>query len=85
VALSAIESLFGYDAAAALGAATVPVRLLNADLHPTNLEAARRHKADIGLAVMPGVGHFLMVEDPDEFDHLLVRAVRELVDLRGKP
>lgn len=78
VALSAIEQLFSYDEAVALAAIKVPVRLLNADKWPTNLEAARRHKPDVELAVMPGVGHFLMAEDPDEFNRLLARAVREL-------
>jgi pimeloyl-ACP methyl ester carboxylesterase len=78
VALSALESLFAYDEATALGAVTVPVRILNADWRSTNLEAARRHKQDVELTVMPRVGHFLMSEDPEEFNRLLARAVREL-------
>jgi pimeloyl-ACP methyl ester carboxylesterase len=78
VALSAIESLFDYDEAAALAAVTVPVRLLNADWRSTDLAAARKYKEDVGLAVMPGVGHFLMAEDPEEFNRLLARAIREL-------
>lgn len=61
---------------ATLAAMSAPVRLINADLYATNLEAARRHKADIGLTVIPGVGHFLMMEDPEEFNRLLARAVR---------
>lgn len=56
----------------------MPVRLINADLFPTNLEAARRHNAAVGLTVVPGVGHFLMMEDPKEFNRLLERAIREL-------
>jgi pimeloyl-ACP methyl ester carboxylesterase len=78
VAVSAMEQLLRYDQAAALAGAKVPVRLINADKWPTDLEAARRHKPDIGLAVMPGVGHFLMIEAPEEFNRLLARAVEEL-------
>jgi pimeloyl-ACP methyl ester carboxylesterase len=78
VALSALENAWRYDAATALTQVKVPVRFLNADKWPTNLAAARRHKADVELAVMPRVGHFLMMEDPDEFNRLLSRAVREL-------
>jgi len=78
VAVSAMKSLFAYDEGAALAAVTVPVRLLNADWRSTNLEAARRHKQDVELTVMPRVGHFLMAEDPEEFNRLLARAVREL-------
>jgi pimeloyl-ACP methyl ester carboxylesterase len=78
VAVSAMENLLRYDQGAALAAAKVPVRLINADKWPTDLEAARRHKPDMGLAVMPAVGHFLMMEAPDEFNRLLARAVSEL-------
>jgi pimeloyl-ACP methyl ester carboxylesterase len=82
VAVSAMEHLLRYDQGAALAAAKVPVRLINADKWPTDLEAARRHKPDLELAVMPAVGHFLMMESPDEFNRLLARAVSELTAAR---
>lgn len=78
VGLSAMEHVRRYDEGAGLAAMKVPVRMINADLFPTNLEAARRRKADVSLAVMAAVGHFPMMEDPDEFNRLLARAVREL-------
>ncbi len=78
VAIPAMESLSAYDEAAALARVTLPVRLLNADRFPTDLAAARRHKPDVELTVMPRVGHFLMAEDPEEFNRLLARAVKEL-------
>jgi pimeloyl-ACP methyl ester carboxylesterase len=78
VAISAMDHILRYDQGAALASAKVPVRLINADKWPTDLKAARRHKPDIGLAVMPAVGHFLMMEDPEEFNRILARAVEEL-------
>jgi pimeloyl-ACP methyl ester carboxylesterase len=78
VAISAMEHLLRYDQGAALAGVKVPVRLINADKWPTDLAAARRHKPDVELAVMPAVGHFLMIEAPDEFNRLLARAVSEL-------
>lgn len=78
VAVSAMENLLRYDQGAAMASVKVPVRLINADKWPTDLEAIRRHNAAVGLAVMPGVGHFLMMEDPDEFNRLLARAISEL-------
>lgn len=78
VGLSAMEHVRRYDEGVALAAVRVPVRMINADLFPTNLEAARRRKLDVSLAVMPAVGHFPMMEDPDEFNRLLARAVKEL-------
>jgi pimeloyl-ACP methyl ester carboxylesterase len=82
VAVSAMEHLLRYDQGAALAAAKVPVRLINADKWPTDLAAARRHKRDVELAVVPAVGHFLMIEAPDEFNRLLARAVSELLAAR---
>jgi pimeloyl-ACP methyl ester carboxylesterase len=78
VGVSAMANLMRYSEGPALAAVKAPTRLINADLFPTNLEAARRHQPKLTLAVMPGVGHFLMAEDPEEFNHLLARAVRDL-------
>jgi pimeloyl-ACP methyl ester carboxylesterase len=78
VGISAMESYLRYDEGAGLAAAKAPVRLINSDLTPTDLAAWRKHKPDVGLAVMPGVGHFLMIEDAEEFNRLLGRAVRDL-------
>jgi pimeloyl-ACP methyl ester carboxylesterase len=78
VAVSAMEQLLNYDQGAALAGAKAPVLLINSDKWPTDLEAARRHRPDIGLAVMPFVGHFLMMEAPEEFNRLLERAVEKL-------
>ena len=74
-----MDNLIQYDQGAALAAANPPLRLINSDLWPTDLEALRRHNPKIGLAVVPGVGHFLMMEAPDEFNRTLARAVRELL------
>jgi len=78
VALSALDNLFDYDEAKALAAIKVPLRLINADRWPTDLAAARKHKPDVQLAVMPALGHFPMLEDAAEFNRLLERALKEL-------
>jgi pimeloyl-ACP methyl ester carboxylesterase len=83
VALSAMEIYLSYDEGASLASVKAPMRLINADLWPTDLSFWRKHKKDVELAVMPGVGHFLMVEDPEEFNRLLRRAVRELAGARN--
>ena len=78
VGISALAHTFRYDAGSALAALAIPVRVIHADTWPTDLEAARRHTPDLELAVMPGVGHFLMAEEPEEFNRWLEHAVREL-------
>jgi pimeloyl-ACP methyl ester carboxylesterase len=80
IAISAMENLMAFDEAAALARIKQPIRLINADASPTNLAAARKQNAQIELAVVPRIGHFLMLEDPEEFNRLLSRAVRDLAD-----
>lgn len=78
VGLSAMENLLNYPEGPSLAEVKAPVRLINADLWPTDLATWRRHKPGVTVAVMPGVGHFPMLEQPEEFNRLLERAVRDL-------
>lgn len=54
---------------------TAPVVAINADYRPTDIEALRRH--GVKTVLMPGVGHFLMMEDPDTFNRLLSETIEE--------
>jgi pimeloyl-ACP methyl ester carboxylesterase len=77
VAVSALSHTRRYDEAAALAKMRLPMRMINSDLWPTNLEAARRHKPDLQLAVMHGVGHFPHLESPQAFNQLLAGAIHD--------
>jgi pimeloyl-ACP methyl ester carboxylesterase len=56
-------------------ALALPVVAMNSDMWPTNTASLQRH----GLAhvTMPGVGHFVMIEDPDTFNGLLAESIEE--------
>ena len=56
----------------------VPVICINADLWPTNIEANRRYMMSFDVKIMKGVGHFLMLEDPEKFNQLLEEIIKEL-------
>lgn len=71
VTASLLDGFTGYDLADALRSARVPVRCINGDLYPTDLEGNRRVWPDFDAIVMPGVGHYPMLERPDEFNRLL--------------
>lgn len=77
VAIPAVRATFAYDAAAGLGAVDAPIWIINADLWATDLAALREHNEKIRLAVVPGAGHFVMMDYPEEFNGLLSRAVQE--------
>ena len=78
VALALLDSMFHYDAGAALDDITLPVRCINSGERETNLAAGRRHAKRFDARTIPAVGHYLMLEDPDAFNALLDAAIDEL-------
>ena len=46
----------------------VPIRLINSDYRPTNTRAGQALTASFEATLMSGVGHFVMQEDPDQFN-----------------
>jgi pimeloyl-ACP methyl ester carboxylesterase len=60
-----------YKLGPALETVDIPVRYLSADMWSTNVEANRKYLPDFDGIVMEGVGHFLMMEAPGEFNSRL--------------
>ncbi len=56
----------------------VPLICINSDMHPTEAETNRQYIPSFKVKIMPGVGHFPMVEDPETLNHLLEEAVGEI-------
>jgi pimeloyl-ACP methyl ester carboxylesterase len=73
-----MEGFAGYDLAAAFRRAGVPIRAINGDLYPTSVESNRAVVPDFDAVIMPGAGHYPMLERPDEFNRLLVATVDSL-------
>jgi pimeloyl-ACP methyl ester carboxylesterase len=74
-----IHEFSRFDLAAALSAAGAPVRCINAAPYgeyslPTAVETNRRY-ADFDATIMEGVGHYLHLERPEEFN----RRMRDLL------
>jgi pimeloyl-ACP methyl ester carboxylesterase len=68
-------SFSGYDVAAAARRLQVPLRALNGDLFPTDFDGIRRIKPDFDAVVMTHMGHYPMLERPEEFNRLLARVI----------
>ena len=79
IALGALESAMTFDreVPAALRELNLPVVAINPDYRPTDFGSMLRH--GVRVVVMPGVGHFLMMEDPPRFNLLLREVVEELL------
>ena len=48
---------------------TAPIVAINPDIQPTDVDSMRRH--GIEPIVLKDVGHFLMIEDPEQFNPVL--------------
>ena len=79
IALRALESALTFDRelTGALEELNLPVVAINPDDRPTDIESMKRHGVDV--VTMPGVGHFLMMEDPEGFNPLLKKVIERLL------
>lgn len=68
----------GYDMGAAARRLQAPLRAINGDLYPTDVEANRKIKPDFEAVIMKHMGHYPMLERPAEFNRLVAEAVRAL-------
>lgn len=78
VALPILRAALTYDPVPALKEIKVPIRAINSDLNPTNLEGNRKVAPQFDVVVMKGVGHYLMIEDPARFNELLKGVLRDV-------
>lgn len=80
IAIPSLRALFDYDYAPTLAALHVPIVDIETDLYgPVDLERIRRVAPTFNAVVMPGRGHFLMMEDPAGFDVQLRKAIAGLL------
>jgi pimeloyl-ACP methyl ester carboxylesterase len=71
-------SFAGYDQAAAARQLTVPLRTINGDLFPTDVPSVRKIKTDFNAIIMKHMGHYPMLERPDEFNRHVENVLKEL-------
>ena len=83
VALGAMEAAwtFGVAVPALLDKLRLPLVAINPDNSSTDVESMRR--VGIEVVLMPRVGHFPMMEDPQTFNHQLVKAVKTVLQRAG--
>ncbi len=84
IGVAAARSSVAYDPLPALREIKAPIRAINSDLFPTNVEGNRRYVPGYQVAIMKGVGHYLMLEQPEAFNALLAEALRELARSGGR-
>ena len=78
VALGALESALNYsrEMPHTLGELKLPVIAINPDNAPTDTASLKLYGVEV--MIMPGVGHFCMMENPGEFNRLLRTAIERI-------
>jgi len=78
VGINAMSNLGNYDLKGAAQEIDVPVYSISSDLWPMNLQDNKKIVKSFKLKLMPGIGHFVMLEDPEKFNKLLEEVIEEL-------
>lgn len=78
ISIALLREFFEYEMGPALAAVKVPVRYINAGNFPTNIEVNQEYQPDFSGFIVPDVGHFLMMEKPEEFNRLLGQIIVDL-------
>jgi pimeloyl-ACP methyl ester carboxylesterase len=84
VALSSMKEYFKVSDPELVEGLAVPLKSVNADLWPTNVEGNKKLVPSYEMALMKGHGHFIMLEAPDEFNMLLERMIGRILVETGK-
>ena len=77
-ALAILKAIFSYDSAPVLREVKVPIRAINSDLNPTNVEVNRKYAPQFDAVIIKGTGHYPMLEDPARFNQLLADILKNL-------
>lgn len=78
LAIAILEAVIAHDPIPAMREIKVPIKAINADLNPTNLESNRKYAQKFDVVIMKGVGHYPMLEDPVRFNQLLTDVLQSL-------
>ena len=71
-----MESLIRFDYASSLGKLSIPVRGINGDLSPTDIEGNRNIYINFDAVIIDSTGHFPHLERPEQFN----KALSEMID-----
>ncbi len=77
-AYSMFMGMAGYRPADSARKLTVPLRAINGDIFPTDVEGVRKIKPDFEVLIMKHMGHYPMLERPAEFNDLVAKVVADL-------
>ncbi|MBN1256160.1 MAG: alpha/beta hydrolase [Planctomycetes bacterium] len=86
VALSAMRNYLAGDDKELIKDLPIPLKCINSDLWPTNVERNTELAQSFELALLEGYGHFIMLEAPREFNQFLNQMAESIIqEASAKP
>jgi pimeloyl-ACP methyl ester carboxylesterase len=79
VGLGALESSWRYRPEETLKSLRIPIKGINSDLWPVNVDRNRTLVPRYSVKIMKGFGHFIQIEDPAAFNRLLRESIEDIV------
>ena len=77
-AVAILKGVFAYKPGPTMKEIRVPIKAINSDLNPTNLEINRKYAPQFDAAIIKGTGHYPMLEDPARFNQMLADILKTL-------
>jgi pimeloyl-ACP methyl ester carboxylesterase len=78
IAVPVLENNWSFPVKATFAKVKVPIIAINADQLPTNVDGNRALAPQFQVRLIKGVGHWPMLEAPQQFNALLVHAVADI-------
>jgi pimeloyl-ACP methyl ester carboxylesterase len=78
IAIPMLKAVFAYDPAPAMREIKAPIRAINSDRVPTDVEVNRKYAPQFDVVIIKGTGHYPMLEDPARFNQMLADILRGL-------
>lgn len=79
LAINALRPLYATDFKTFAKQIQVPVIAINSDASPTHLENNRKYLKNYDYVTIEGVGHYPMLEKPEEFNTILDGVIKKLI------
>jgi len=72
------QAVYEYDLPASMDSLGRSFWNINSDMYPTNIEAGEQHAKRFIVETIPDVGHFIMLENPETFNKVLLSIIASL-------
>ncbi|TRX36483.1 alpha/beta hydrolase [Flavobacterium sp. ZT3R18] len=78
LAINALKPLYEMDIKRIAKLVDIPVRAINSDATPTNIESNLKYFKNYNYKIITRTGHYPMLEKPDEFNRIFKELIEEL-------